>query len=84
MIALAVAPISAVEGVQKSTGATYPLLADPGHQVAEAYGVYNLLGDNLAAPSVFVIGEDGSIVWHYVGHKASDRPAIQRILEYVP
>jgi len=63
------------------TGATYPLLADPDHRVTDTYGVYNLLGDGLAAPSVFIIDYDGLIVWSYVGQSSGDRPSAEALLE---
>ena len=84
VIALAVAPVTSVNTTQQSIGAPYPLLADPAHQVAEAYGVYNLLGDGLAAPSVFVIEADGHIAWSYVGWHSGDRPSAQAILGRMP
>ncbi len=84
MVAMAVAPLASVDGARKTTGATYPMLADPEHQAAGAYGVYNLLGDKLAAPSVFIIGEDGRIVWNYVGESSGDRPDAQTVLEHLP
>ena len=84
VIALAVAPVTSVNATQQATGATYPLLADPTHRVAEAYGVYNLLGDGLAAPSVFVIEADGHIAWYHVGWHPGDRPNAQTILEQMP
>lgn len=84
VVALVVAPLASVDGVRQSTGATYPLLADPTHQVAEAYSVYNLLGDGYAAPAVFVIDTDGSIVWSHVGQHPGDRPGAQAILEHLP
>ncbi len=61
--------------------AAYPMLADPDHQVAEAYSVYGLLGDRYAAPSVFIIDTDGYIVWSRIGQSATDRPDAQKILE---
>jgi peroxiredoxin len=84
VIALAVAPVTSVNTTQQSTAATYPLLADPDHRVAEAYGVYNLLGDGLAAPSVFVIETDGRIAWSHVSWNPGDRPSAQMILEQLP
>jgi len=84
VIALAVTPVASVDGVRRSTGATYPILADPAHQVAEAYGVYSLLGDDLAAPAVFIIETDGSILWGHVGRHPDDRPSAQTILEHLP
>mgnify|MGYP000033725525 CR=1 FL=1 len=84
VVALAVASASAVGGVRQATGAAYPMLADPDHKVAEAYGVYNLLGDGLAAPSVFVIDTRGNIVWSHIGSNSGDRPGIAEILEHLP
>ena len=84
VVALAVNSAGSVNGVQQVVKAAYPLLADPDHQAAEAYGVYNLLGDGLAAPSVFVIDADGNIVWSYIGQNSHDRPSTQAILEQLP
>ena len=81
VVALAVAPLASVDGARQTVKATYPMLADPNHRVAETYGVYNLLGDQLAAPSVFIIDADGHIVWSHIGRNATDRPNVQKILE---
>jgi len=70
--------------VARVTQAPFPILADSDHAVAEAYGVYNLLGDGIATPSVFVIDTSGHIVWSYVGQNAADRPSIETILENLP
>jgi len=84
VIALAVASVASVEGWCQTAGVSYPMLADPAHRVAEAYGVYNLMGDGLAAPAVFVIDTDGRIAWSYVGQQPGDLPSIQMILEQLP
>lgn len=83
IVALAVAPREAVEGAWAAVGAPYPVLADPDGRAAEAYGVYNLLGDNLAAPAVFVLAKDG-ILWSYVGQHSTDRPSADEILRHLP
>jgi peroxiredoxin len=82
VVALAVAPLEAVEGVRASIGAPFPMLADPDRRAAEAYGVYNLFGDGLAAPAVFVL-KDGVICWSYVGQNPTDRPPLAEILARV-
>jgi peroxiredoxin len=46
--------------------------------------VYNLLGDGLAAPAVFVIDTDGRIVWSQVSLVPGDQPGAQTILEHLP
>jgi peroxiredoxin len=85
VVAVAVAPASTIDsGVRMVIEPPYPLLADPDHQVAEAFNVYDVLGDGLAAPSVFVIDTDGTIVWSYVGQSPGDRPSITVVLKHVP
>ncbi len=64
--------------------ASYPILADSDHAVADAYGVYDLLGDGLATPSIFVIDRTGRIVWSYISADANDRPASAVILSHLP
>jgi len=84
VIALVVASAASVEGWCQSAGIHYPMLADPTHQVAAAYGVYNLLGDGLAAPAVFVIDTGGRIAWSHIGQGSGDRVDVQTILEHLP
>lgn len=85
IVALAVAPLSSIDnGIRRVIEPPYPLLADPDHEVAAAFNVYDLLGDGLAAPSTFVIDTDGTIVWSYVGQSPSDRPSPKTILRHVP
>jgi len=81
IVAMAVASLASVDGARQTVSAAFPMLADPDHQAAEAYGVYNLLGDGLAAPSVFIIDTDSSIAWSYIGRGPNDRPSAQKILE---
>ena len=80
----------AVQGVANArrmvqlTGAAFPILADPDHWVAEAYGVYDLLGDGVATPAVFIIDPSGEIVWSYVGQNSNDRPSAKTVLKNLP
>ena len=67
-----------------STGASFPLLADPDHAAADAYEVFDLLGDGMATPSMFMVDLDGYIVWSYVGQHAADRPGAHTILSHLP
>jgi peroxiredoxin len=59
----------------------FPVLSDPNQHVVDQYGVYNLLGDSLATPSVFIIDMEGVIRWAYVGESSADRPSNEMILE---
>jgi peroxiredoxin len=59
------------------------VLADPQHHAAEAYHVYDLLGNSVAAPAAFVVREDGQITWAYIGRTSGDLPDAQKILEHL-
>jgi peroxiredoxin len=63
--------------------AQYPILADADHAVAEAYGVFNLLGDGVATPSVFVIDPNGQISWSFISQDPNVRPSAADILTHV-
>ena len=65
-------------------GASFPILSDPNHAVADAYGVFNLLNDGVDTPSVFVIDRAGRIAWSHIGKDASDRPNSAEILAHLP
>ena len=65
------------------TKAEYPLLSDPTGLVIKAYGVYDLLGDGVATPSVFIIRSDGSISWSYIAKDIKDRPTTDEILNHI-
>jgi alkyl hydroperoxide reductase subunit AhpC len=61
-------------------GAEFPIVSDPGGEVANEYGVFDLLGDGVATPSIFIVGKDGRIVWQYVGQDNADRPTVDTLL----
>ena len=60
--------------------AEYHVLSDPAGAVVRDYGVYNLLGDMLAAPATFLVRNDMTIAWQHVGEDVSDRPTPADIL----
>jgi peroxiredoxin len=45
VVALGVETLETSVRLVDNAGIEYPILADPEHRVAEAYGVYGLLGD---------------------------------------
>lgn len=73
----------ATESVQLAE-VSYPILADPDHVIADLFGVFDLLGDGVAAPAVFVINQAGQITWSYIGADLGDRPDNQLILQNLP
>ncbi len=84
ILALAYQDVPRALTMVQVTQAQYPILADANHAVADAYGVFNLLGDGVATPSVFVIDPAGRIAWSYVGKDANDRPSPADVLSHVP
>jgi len=84
ILAVAFQDTARARTMAQAIGADFPILADANHTVADAYGVFNLLGDGVATPSVFVIDPAGRIVWTYVGQDANDRPSAGQILGHLP
>ena len=62
----------------------YSLLSDPEAYVIKKYGVFNLLGDGVATPSVFIINSNKTLIWSYVGEDISDRADLKDILSNIP
>jgi peroxiredoxin len=81
ILAISVEEPSIGQHVTELLDITYPILSDPEHEVVDRYGVYNLLGDSVATPSVFIIDTQGVIRWTYVGQSSTDRPSNEMILE---
>ena len=70
----------AVKSVE-DTDAQFPILVDMDHAVSDAYGVYS----QGTVPSVFIIDQDGQILWHDVTWPITDRRVpSQTILENLP
>lgn len=61
-------------------GAEFPILSDQTKEVADDYGVFNLLGDGLAAPGFFIVAPDRTIRFSHVGSSISDRATSARLL----
>lgn len=66
--------------MQQTVGASYPILADPTRAAARAYGVFDLLGDGVAAPATLLVDADGLIATQ-VGRTIGDRPSAAAILD---
>ena len=58
---------------------SFPVLYDTSTSVTQSYAVYDLLGDGLATPSVFIVDAEGVIRWKYVGRDPGDRPSFSTI-----
>ncbi len=80
LLAISVRPLDENREGRANLGLGYPVLSDETTDVATSYGVFNLLGDELAAPAVFVVDRRGRIAWRYVGRSVADRPKAATVL----
>lgn len=83
-MAVAVQDQAGAQATRAETQVSYPILTDPDHRIADSYQVYNLLGDGVATPAVFIINKAGQVTWSYIGQTVNDRPAGETILANLP
>lgn len=79
ILAISTDDIGGAQRMQQTVGATFPVLADPTRATAEAYRVFDLLGDGVAAPATFIVDADSLIAVH-VGSSIGDRPSAASLL----
>ena len=70
VLAVSIEDLSDADYAVRAQGYPFPVLYDLDADVAEAYGVFNLHGNNLPTPSTFIIDTDGDIRWEYIGRSA--------------
>ncbi len=81
VVAISIDDLSNARTIAQSVGIPFPVLYNPDKNVVRDYGVFNLLGDGLAAPSTFIIDAEGVITFKYVGRSIGDRPSSSELLE---
>jgi len=64
-------------------GLSFPVVHDTDGRVSRAWGVYDGLGDGLAAPSTFVIDANGELAFWKIGTNLIDRPSAGETLAAV-
>lgn len=67
--------------MRNAYGLEFPVLYDTDKSVARLWGVYDLLGDGVAAPATFIIRTDGTVESALIGQTIADRPTTESILE---
>lgn len=83
MLAISTDDLSGAKAIVARVGIPFPILYDSAADVVREYGVYDLLGDGLAAPATFVIDTGGVVRWSHVGRRTSDRASAQEILDQI-
>jgi peroxiredoxin len=69
-----------IAAMKQEAQAEFPILSDQDAAIMKLYGVYNLLEDGVAAPSIFVIDHEGNMRTSYIGKNAGDRPTVESLL----
>ena len=80
VLAISTDDLSGAQSIVERVGIEFPVLYNSDTDVVDAYGVYNLRGDSLAAPATFVIDTEGLVRWSYVSSRTSDRPQTSEII----
>ncbi len=80
ILAVSTDDLSQAEFAVEKLGLQFPVLQDPEGRVSKEYGVFDLLNDGVATPSIFLLDKEGGIRWQYIGKSRSDRPSNSRII----
>lgn len=80
LAAISVDPPADSAALAKRLGIGFPLLSDPDAAVIESYGV-KMDGEILSVPATFVVRQDRTIAWAYVGDTVPDRPPVDVVRE---
>ncbi len=66
VLAISVDQLDGANWVVQQLGIKFPILYDPDAAAIKEYGVFNLLNDNLAIPSTFILDKAGRVRYRYV------------------
>ena len=80
LLAISVDDIAGAQRMRHAANAQFPILADPTHSAAMAYGLFNLLGDGYAAPATILLDSNEMIAVD-VGLNVGDYPSAASILD---
>jgi len=58
----------------------FPVLYDTDTAVTRAWGVFDLLGDGVAAPATFVFDVTGTLRGWRIGRNSADRPSADEVI----
>ena len=73
----------AVRRYVEETGLPFDILIDERRDMVKAYGVWHRIGLdawNISRPAVFLVNQDGSIAYSFVGDSQSEYPSQADIL----
>ncbi len=79
---VSVDPIDVSQDLATRLKLGYPILADEGGAMSQAYGVWHA-DRKIALPAVIVIDKDGVVRWRFVSPSIGERPREEDVLEVV-
>ena len=85
MLAISTDDLAGAESLARRVGVEFPVLYTSGDSaVPMAYDVFNLHGDGLAAPAVFIVDQDGAIAYEYIGTNYRQRVSADTVIRNLP
>ena len=76
----------AVRRYVEETGLPFDILIDERRDVVKAYGVWHRVGLdawNISRPAVFLVNQDGSIPYSFIGDSQREFPTQQEMLQAI-
>ena len=76
----------AVRRYIEETGLPFDVLIDERRDMAKAYGVWHRIGIdalNIARPAVFLVEQDGSIGYSFIGDSQKEYPTQEELLKAI-
>jgi peroxiredoxin len=74
----------AVRRYVEETGLPFDILIDERREMVKAYGVWHPIGLtalNISHPAVFLVNQDATIAYSFIGDNQTEFPAMQQILD---
>lgn len=81
VLAVSTDDLADAQWVVENVGIPFPILYDPEVTTVADYGVFNLLGDELATTSTFIIDKEGTIRWFHAGESIDDQVPTSMVME---
>ena len=80
VLAISVDNIVDAARMSQHASAAFPVLADTDAAVSKAFGIFDLLGDGLAAPTTIIIDNQRQVLALHVGKHIADRIPSKELL----
>lgn len=80
LIAISTDSVEDAKSMESLINASFPILSDATQEVSKSYGVFDVLGDGVAAPATFIVLKDGSVPMGHIGVNIGDRPSPEAIV----